>query len=489
MPRPMNLYKHQREAIKFLVDHPSAGLFHEMGTGKTRTAILAANQLCGQNIEQMLVLCPAAVRFAWGEELGKLMLEGLRFTFVSYKPDEQKFTILARVNNKPESAGQDPNMQVCMISYGLLQSDSHVRAISAWIDRAPTVMVCDESSFLKNRTAHRTKNAMKLAARADYRWLLTGTPVANSPLDLWAQAEVMSPVRQQGPLAGYSNYYHFLATYAIRGGYKMKEVVEFKNLDKLTERFKPYVSRIEKKDCLDLPPKSYTIREVPLKPATWKLYQELRKDALMTLGNGDVQVEPHAAVRVMRLCQLTSGHVGRNEGELNGHDYVTADISSEKLDWLKDEIVDGELSEGNVTVWCRWVRERQRLANLLTEKLITVYEIFGSQSQKNRDLGLKGFAESKRSVMIGQPHAGGFGLDFTSSSKVVYLSNDFSYSIRNQSEDRNHRIGQVNPVIYTDVLATGPEGQRTVDHRILQAVKAKEDVARWTCRQWRNALE
>ena len=91
-------------------------------------------------------------------------------------------------------------------------------------------------------------------------------------------------------------------------------------------------------------------------------------------------------------------------------------------------------------------------------------------------------------VLIAQPHAGGHGLNLVAASEAIYLSNDFALGIRLQSEDRCHRPGQVNKVLYTDVLATGPAGQKTIDHAIFKALRAKKSVADMTCSEWRKEL-
>jgi SNF2 family DNA or RNA helicase len=304
---------------------------------------------------------------------------------------------------------------------------------------------------------------------------------------------------RHGPIAGFKNFYHFRASYGYMSGYKGKQwFPDQEKLPGLRERFKPFVLRREKADCLDLPPKTYTVREVALTSSTWKVYQELRREALLVLSEKDVRPEPHAAVRLMRLCQLTSGHVGMiqeggilNEAAVDGTGgNCVLDVSNEKLSWLAEAILEGELAgERALIVWCRWRRERERLAHLLALKHVAVPEVYGGQAQTKRETAVKFFQESTdHRVLVAQPHAGGYGLTLTAAATAIYLSNDYSYITRVQSEDRCHRIGQLRPVTYVDVLAIGPRGERTVDHTVLKALKAKEDLAKWTCARWRREL-
>jgi SNF2 family DNA or RNA helicase len=281
----------------------------------------------------------------------------------------------------------------------------------------------------------------------------------------------------------------------------------YRNLENLAKVVAPYVLRREKKDCLDLPPKLYTEREVALTPESWKRYCELKKDALMSLPDGNVRLEPNLAVRFLRLAQLTSGILGGNAGdsalaELSGNpeaihepDTLCEDLSDEKLKWCVRYLTE-ECTAKAVIVWTRWRRERERLVNELRETKGNhcIFQLYGGQKVTERNLAVQFFSgietdkKPERSILIAQPHAGGHGLNLVAASEAIYLSNDFALGIRLQSEDRCHRPGQVNSVTYIDVLATGPKGQKTIDHIIFKALRDKKNVADLTCAEWRKEL-
>src|SRR5208282_4310204 len=446
-----------------------------MGTGKTRCALVAALQLYRERkIDRVLVLAPAAVRLSWRQEIDK------------FQPEEILPCVYETKTGKIFGAGKREGspLPVLIISYGLLPQKRHVEALHKWCASDKTLLVADESSFLKSRTAKQTKGSAIIAQSCVYRWLLTGTPIANSPLDLYGQALVMSGANGGGPLKQFKSWWQFRARYAVlkqmnMGSIKFQQVVAYQNIDELTKRFASYVLRRTKDQCLDLPEKTYTTREIALTPETWRIYQELRKEAMLCLPDSEERPEPNAATRILRLCQLTSGHVGGYSAETDDlMDHVSRDVSSEKLDWLVEEILSGELAnERAIVCWTRWRRERERLAKLLP--LGDVYQIYGGQSQKERDFAVETFQKNDgyKRVLLAQPHAGGFGLNLTAASTAVYLSNDFSYTTRVQSEDRIHRIGQHSPCLYVDVLATSPSGGKTVDHVIIEALKAKKSLA------------
>ena len=294
----IDLYLHQSVGIDWLIDKHSAMLCDEMGLGKSRQALVAARHLYREKrIDRVLILAPAAVRFSWRAEIDKLgaadWLPGI------YNPKTQKIYGENRHEGQP--------LPVLILSYSLLPQARHVAALEKWCLAGNTVLICDESSFLKNRTAKQTKGAAKIAENCIYKWLLTGTPIANSPLDLYGQALVMS--NGVGPLKTFKNWWSFRSRYAVlkqmnMGRIKFQQVVAYQNLDELTKRFAPYILRREKKDCLDLPEKIYEVREIALESKTWAIYQELKKEAMLALPDSEERPEPNAAVRLLRLAQI-----------------------------------------------------------------------------------------------------------------------------------------------------------------------------------------
>jgi len=492
----MSLYAHQMESVEFLAKRSGAMLALDMGLGKTRCALLAAKQLFDAGkIRCVLVLAPAAVRISWQEEIEKLNNEKLTFNLGLYNPKQQAIYF--------KTIGEGSLVPIVLVSYSLLPQERHIMTLVTYCEKA--LLIADESVFLKNRTAKQTRAAIRLGKIAKYRWLLTGTPIANGPLDLYAQGLVMSGGNGNGPLRGFKNWFHFRARYGVMGGYMGKQVVAFQNVQELTKRFAPYVLRRTKKECLDLPEKTYTTREITLTEDSWKVYQDLKREALLALPNEAMRPEPNAAVRLMRLCQLTSGYVGGSEVIMqeetgNAEKPPTTlggsirDVSSEKLDWIVEEIINGELASIEaLIIWCRFRRERERLQTMLARygDKVRLHRIFGGQSAGNRSCEVQEFQTRTdlRRVLVGQVRAGGYGLNLTAASTVVYCSNTFSYIDRLQSEDRVHRIGQHNPCLYVDVVATGPKGQRTVDAHVLECLRAKRDVAELTCKEWRSVLE
>ncbi len=489
-------FEHQRQGIKALLRHSAFALFDEPGAGKSAQVINAACTLAAAGvIDTVVVVAPASVRCVWiDEELGEITKHAWLPSIVT--EFHEKHRVIWH-NDKAD----ERRLVWRVTNYEFLRSSVRLEEFIKYINKR-TLLVLDEASYIKTRTAQRTKAIAKLRALCDRCVILNGTPVTDSPLDLWAQMKVLDE-----NILGehYRNFWHFRADYAIMGGFKMKQVKKYVNLDKLSEIVAPYVLRRLKKDCLDLPEKLYTQRAVELDAASWARYRELKRDAIIALEGGDLRLEPNAAVRVMRLAQLTSGILGKSvveespiTGALENAEFMT-DLSSEKLDWAVQYLLE-ECAARAVIVWCRWIRERERLVKALVcderntgDNKIEVYELCGSQSKGARDEAVQQFtrppaATDARSVLVAQPHAGGHGLNLVAATEAIYLSNDFSLGIRLQSEDRCHRPGQQFNVTYIDVLATGPKGQKTIDHAIVKALREKQTIAEWTTSRWKKEL-
>jgi SNF2 family DNA or RNA helicase len=251
-------------------------------------------------------------------------------------------------------------------------------------------------------------------------------------------------------------------------------------------RTTPYCIRRLKEDCLDLAPKLYTQREVALSTETWRIYREMRDEMVAWLDTGEASVARQAVVKVVRLAQITSGLLGGFED-----DPEAKVIGTEKISFVHDLLNSLIEDEKRLIVWSRFRKEQRLLFEKLAQHGHTTYRIYGGQPQAERDLAIGQFSDHRNTqtaILLGQPKAGGIALNLTTAATAIYISTDYSLLTRKQSEDRIHRMGQVRPVTIVDILATGPNGQKTIDHGILRALKEKEDIATWTTSKWREVL-
>ena len=498
---PPPLYAHQEHGINELckLTDPGVGrlapgafmLADEQGAGKTRQVIEAACRLYEEgSIDRVIIVAPASVCPVWFDtELGQL----IEYLYVPatgdlYRPVPARWT-----TNNPLLHGR--KMRVLVTNYEYVRMASHRTALEAVLG-PKDLLILDESSAVMTHSSHQTRACYALRQKCGRVWLLNGTPVAENPGNLYAQFRIMD-----SNILGCKNWFAFRARYAILGGFKGKQIVSWCNLEDLTARTAPYILRRLKVDCLDLPPKLPPVaEEVTLKPATWSIYQDMLKDSLVYLDayeGAGVSVAPQAITRIMRLAQITSGFVG---GVMEREDQVdpeTREVGREKLEWLLAWL-DSRLQEDpafKVLIWSRFRPEVFRAVEAIRAKFpgLTTVPLVGSQSRDDRQAALRLLHPTTSppgapAAIVGIARTGAVGLNFAAASNVVYLSQEHSLFVRSQSEERVHRPGQVNPVSYTDCLATGPKGQRTVDHAIARALKRKADTALWTCGRWAAEL-
>jgi len=328
-----------------------------------------------------------------------------------------------------------------------------------------TLMAVDESTTIKNPSAKRTKTLITLGRHATYRRILTGSPVTKSPLDLYSQCAFLDE-----ELLGHASYYSFRNRYAHMidrnfGGRRVQIVGSYKRLDELEEILKEFSYRVQKKDCLDLPKKIFINRTVELTAEQDKAYQTMKSAALASL-EGKLATAPHTLTQLMRLHQITCGHLKSDDGKITNFKHNRI----EELMDVMDEM------EGKVIIWANYIHDIEEIVKTVKKKYgdDSIVQYYGAISSDDRQKAIKLFQDPKSPVkyFVGNTQTGGYGITLTAASNVVYYSNSYDLEKRLQSEDRAHRIGQHKPVTYVDLIAP-----KTVDEKIIKALRGKINIA------------
>jgi SNF2 family DNA or RNA helicase len=476
-------YQHQIEGVEFLVNRPYAALFDQPGVGKSKQVVDAACLLfIEQEISGVVVVCPAGAKRVW---------TNLRIGEVA------KHVWVDSVMNEWDSSSDEIRTKVgkltwTVVSYECLRVANNVTRLMKALKGRQVLIVADESIKIKGHKSQQTVGALRLRQACNRAYILNGTPTGGNPLDLYCQMEFLSP-----QILRCDSFYQFRNRHAIiqqartKAGKKYPTIIGYTRLEVLKNQIKPYAIRRLRKNCLDLPQKIYYIREVPFTESSWAQYKEMRDRMIVELSGPDVVVARQAIVKNIRLRQLTSGFIGGLES--TGGEAVT---SSEKMDFVLDQIDDLIEQEINpaIIIWVYFTFESEQYYARLKDKYPTV-RIRGGIKQEERNFAEEAFnadsgdmTSGRPVILLGQPQAGGLGLTLTRSHHVFYSSQDYNLVTRIQSEDRVDRPGQLaSPNIY-DVLVTGPQGQRTIDHVIYKALKTKDDMATWTAADWVRAI-
>ena len=458
-------YDHQRTAMDHAGSKDAYGFFMEMGTGKSKVLIdnLGTLFLEGK-CNFALIIAPKGVYRNWvAKEIPEHMSDDVPHRVIRWVSSPNK-------KQKQELNSIKDAYSGLTIFVMNVEAFSTVKGQNAGIWLANKLgkfglIAIDESTTIKNHKAKRTKSLMKIAAGFSYRRLLTGSPVTKSPLDVYSQCEFLRP-----GLLGYDSYWAFQSRYAVvkkqnMGGRSFTQVVGYRNLDELTDRIDRYSYRVLKKDCLDLPEKTYTARYIPLTKEQKMMYERIQREALMLFDDGEMVTAPAVITQLLRLQQVLSGHIKTDEGKI-----VT--FPTKRMDAL-EEIM--EEHNGKAIIWSRFRYDIQAIVLTLQKKYgeHAAAGYFGDTGDEERNDIVRNFQDPNHPLkyFIGNPATAGYGLTLTEADLVVYYANDFNLETRIQSEDRAHRIGQKNPVTYVDLICEG-----TIDEKIVKSLRAKIDI-------------
>ena len=443
-------FEHQREALKRGAESNNFAYFMEMGTGKTKVSIDNASYLFTQNkIKNVIVIAPNSVYLNWKKEIETHC--SVDYKIMAHKVDTM---ISPQFNDPLQLTWYLFNVEAMSHKSGLKK----VKEVLTGADQ--TMMIIDEATTIKNRTAKRTKNIIELGKGVAYKRLLTGSPVTKSPLDLYSQVAFLDK-----SLLGHSSFYTFRARYAVMheidmGGRSVLLPKYYTNLEELEQNIKKFSYRCRKVECLDLPEKLYTQHYINLKEEHQRAYDQLRKNAWAVIQNEEVSYS-NKLTEILKLHQCVNGHVKTDDGKI-------IEFDDPKLDQLMEVI---EENEGKFIIWANYIYNIEKIIKILQDRYgrDSVVSVYGAVDAEQRIRNVKRF-ENDDAVrfFVGNPSTGGYGLNLVSASYVVYYSNSYNLEVREQSEDRAHRIGQDKNVLVIDLIIRG-----TVDEMIISALKGK----------------
>ena len=220
------------------------------------------------------------------------------------------------------------------------------------------MIIVDESTTIKNRGASRTKNLMTLKSYSSYRRILTGSPITKSPMDLYSQCSFLS-----NRALNFSSYYAFQGRYAIIkqrafGARSFQEIVGYRNLDELNEKLEQFSTRTLKEECLDLPEKLYTRRNITLSDEQSTVYNQMKKLALAQLESGELSTTASILTQIMRLQQICCGFFQPDIGDIRP-------LANNRLNELLD--ITDEL-QGKAIIWASFTHDIQQIARSLRDR-------------------------------------------------------------------------------------------------------------------------
>ena len=447
-------FEHQRKAFYMSRDKENFALLMEQGTGKTKIIIDNAAYLYGRGkINCLIVIAPNGVHRNWlNNEIPVHMPKWCPINSIYYQSGMNK----AHTKKFNDVIGSREVLKIFTFNVEAFVSKTAMRFLENILLSHDCLLVVDESSRIKTPGTHRTKVITKLGKLAKYKRILTGTPVTKGAEDVFAQFKFLDPY-----ILGHDSFYSFRARYCVMREYdNRKWIVGYQNVDELTNSIKGHSFRVLKKDCLDLPEKIYQRAYVELSKEQRQIYNSIKNEYVAQLGDDEISV-PETITRILRLQQVVCGWFP-SENEVK-----PINKTNLRLKALLDIISE---IDSKIIIWARFRADIMAIQAALGDSAVVYY---GDVSSDDRVIAVDRFQKDPQiKYFIGQPQSGGIGLTLTAAQYAIYYSNSFDLETRLQSEDRCHRIGTTTNVTYIDL-----EASKTVDGRIIKALRDKKSVA------------
>ena len=450
---------HQKAGLAFFLVSYEFGaghvmFFDEMRTGKTKQTIdIARFLLREKEIRNVLVVCPNSIKRVWHNELLK------------DAPDYAWITAIVQGTKAKRQALWNEGFFFYVVNYESLRNDEV--EIQDWQDRreGKWLMIVDEAHKLKNVAALQTKVILGTARehkglQPDYSVFLTGTPVANTPIDVWSTCNFACPGILEENIGFFKNKFTISEG---RSGYG--KIVGYQRLDEIRWRLARISMRRRRKDVMF--DESVTMeRYGTLQGEQKKAYESMRDTLYAEVVGLDgeptaVQARNHLA-KMIRLQQITSGYVSPKPsitGWFKDYGWKIKELDDLLADYIEDF--------GKIVIWSRFVPvlmhllERYRKYNALICK--------GGMGNEAIDNMYKFQQDPKHKVMLSQFQTSE-GKGFQPATTAVFLDKWLSPYLNKQAADRI--TGIENPVT-TCLIPFITEG--TIDERIEFLLKEKRD--------------
>lgn len=431
--RPMD---HQRSTASFLSMNQKAFCFNEQGTGKTASAIWAADFLMKQGIvKRAVVICPISIMdSAWKADIFSVAMH--RHVGIAYGSAEKRRKVIAL----------QPDFLIINYDGVEIVADDLAKA-------GYDLFIVDEATHYKNAMSKRWKVLNKLVGPDTWLWMMTGTPAAQSPVDAYGLAKLVSPMAVPRRFDSFRDMV-------------MRKVAQFRwepkdDATATVFRVLQPAIRYTKDECLDLPDMVYVKRKVELTPMQKKYYDTLKNRMVME-ASGEMVTSVNAAVNMNKLLQISCGAVYTDEG-----DTLEFDIKN-RYNVLR-EVIDE--SSQKVLVFVPFRHTISILADKLRADGITTEVISGSvPAQARADIFKRFQTQQDPRVLVIQPQAAAHGVTLTAANTVVWWGPTSSLETYAQANARVHRSGQKHHCTVVQ-LAGSP-----VETRLYKLLDSKIDV-------------
>lgn len=484
------LFKHQIDAVRYCIEHDNMFIGDEAGAGKSLESIAISLVrsyiykfkttliICGVNdlkwnfykdiTKHMGPLGPKNVRIL-GMKLNNKALDKIPGKYKTEKKmnvlwsDISNFNIgglSERIKDLEELINNtDPDNYPTFLITNIesIRNPEFVYKLNTLCKKGIIgQIIVDECHKCANPNSKQTSGLLKLKSK--FRIPMTGTPMMNTPLDLWPYLHWMGIED--------NTFYTFKKHYCRFGGFKNKQVTGYKNLDQLQEMLDGCMIRRLKSDILDLPEKNIYEEYVEMDSLQESLYTYVRESTLLEIQSMLTNANP--LVQMIRMRQAT-GNTWTLEQNLNIPEYSS--VRCAKLERLKDIVKERADNGQKVLIFTNWVQVALRLQEEL--KNYNAQMIHGEVKPKEKQIAEEKFqTDPDCMVLIGTIGSMGTGLNLTAANCVIFMDEPWTYSNFSQAIDRTHRIGTKGQVDIISLIT-----KDTIDERIHNLILSKKNIS------------
>ena len=425
----IKLYRHQEVALSYFRSNNFFALFAEMGTGKTIVSLMRILDLLKSGeIEDALVVAPKSALGAW----------------------ERDIELFDKLDRDILTSG------ITLINYDKVwRGDKKSPYFKKW-----GCIVLDEAHCIKNRTSRRSSFLLKIACDADYRYILTGTPISNGQLEnIWSLYTFLNPYMNRGYVYSHifgGAYKVFQERYCILNMYHKPS--SYIRVNELQDIINEYSYMVKKVDCLDLPEK-LPDEIIKVDQAEKALYKKLATQSAIL--EYEILAE-NPLSRLVKLRQLCSGHIKLDTGEI-------LEVKNEKLKIL-EELLEGFEDDKKIVIFAEFKYSIGKIVELL--KKMKIKHVVLDGDQKDKTIWRKFQSDKKIRVIVCQYQTANAGIDLFASDTIIYYEPTLRSNTLEQSRDRIHRTGQKNKCSYIHLLTKG-----TIEVDIYRALAGYADFS------------
>lgn len=484
-----DLFPHQQAGVEFLKTARRALLADEPGLGKTAQAIRAIKELKDSNedVFPVLIVCPNTLKKNWERE------------FTRWWPEATTQVIkgTSAQRKKQFDVAVESSIDVIIINWESLRSHSrlapygsialarckecggHDERVS--LNRCEVhkrelneidfkVVIADEIHRSKDAKSKQTRALWSATGNAEFRFALTGTPVANNVVDMWSILHWLSPEDWPSKTKWIDR---MVDTMMNAFGGMMVLGIKPHMEDEFQRTISHHMRRMLKARVLPwLPPVINERRDLEMSTKQKKAYDQMRDLMIADLESGEALSAPSVLTQTLRLLQFASSYANIVVDEKTGEPRAVLSEPSCKVDSLMDDIKNGDFGDDSVAV-CAVSRQLiELLSAAMTKANIPHGLITGAQNEDERQQSIDDFQSGAKKWILFTAQAGGVGVTLTAARRLIMLQRPWSLVDHKQALDRVHRIGSE---IHDSIMITDYVTEGTIEERVIEVLETKAD--------------